>query len=98
MNGIDFVQPERLSRVTTSFNYIVDTDGQLLIAGQRYGHIDLSNGADVLAAGEFKLLDGTVIKINNASGHYKPYGPHAQEAFADSVLPVKPGSYYEVNR
>lgn len=35
-------------------------------------HSWLSQGEDVLAAGELKFNNGKLVEINNASGHYLP--------------------------
>lgn len=51
-----------------------------LIFGKRQGHINLSRGADVLAAGEAKFYQGAVKRIDNMSGHYRPTGTSAQSA------------------
>lgn len=53
-----------------------------LIIGRRKGggHISLSGGDPVIAAGEVKFVDGVVKSINNKSGHYKPSGKSAQQA------------------
>ena len=71
-----------------------------MLGNRRYGHIDLANGGDVLAAGEVRIVNGEVVSINNASGHYRPSGPTAQvaaeDAFASSGLPVRTGAYEEV--
>jgi hypothetical protein len=98
--GFHAVNPSSLSGVSGRYNYIVGTDGRLVIANRRFGHIDLANGGDVLAAGEFRIVQGEIRAINNASGHYKPFGPGAQaaaeEAFGNSGLLVRPGAYSEV--
>ncbi|PHS31217.1 MAG: hypothetical protein COA95_07180 [Methylophaga sp.] len=66
------------------FNYIVTMDGKLVLGrsglSQPNGHINLAQGADVLAAGEAKFVNGQLRTINNASGHYKPSGKTAQNA------------------
>jgi hypothetical protein len=65
----------------------------------KYGHIDLSNGAPVQAAGEFKVVGGEIRSINNASGHYKPAGPEAQaaaeNAFRTAGVKIAPNAYKE---
>jgi hypothetical protein len=59
-------------------NYVVTESGELILG--KSGHISLSQGADVLAAGEVKFVNGIPKFINNASGHYKPSGISAQNA------------------
>lgn len=44
------------------------------------GHIDLSGGKPVAAAGEFSVRNGQITKLDDASGHYKPSGSNAQSA------------------
>jgi len=59
-------------------NYVVTNSGELVIG--RTGHPSLSGGADVLAAGEARFVNGRLQSINNASGHYQPSGAAAQSA------------------
>lgn len=40
----------------------------------------LSLGADVMAAGEVRFVNGAVRSIDNASGHYRPTGASARQA------------------
>lgn len=61
---------DKLRSMTGTFQYVVGEDGRLLIG--RGGHIDLSRGSDVLAAGEVKIVQGEVRMFNNASGHFRP--------------------------
>ena len=42
------------------------------------GHIDLSNGEPIYAAGEVKVVSGKIKYIDNSSGHYLPIGPNAK--------------------
>ena len=56
-----------------TLNYVVTSDGELII-----GRID--RGRPVQAAGEVVIRDGKVKYINNASGHYDPKGPAARQA------------------
>ena len=99
-NGFQPIDPASLRNASGRYNYVVDTEGRLVLGNYRYGHIDLANGGGVLAAGEVRVVNGEVISINNASGHYRPSGPTAQvaaeDAFASSGLPVRPGAYGEV--
>jgi hypothetical protein len=59
-------------------NYVVSESGTLVVG--KTGHISLSRGGDVLAAGEVKFVNGEIRSINNASGHYRPSGESAQNA------------------
>lgn len=43
-------------------------------------HHDLARGGPVQAAGQASIHDGKWLALNNASGHYKPYGPSAKAA------------------
>jgi hypothetical protein len=58
--------------------YVVQESGELVIG--RTPHTSLSRGADVLAAGEVRFVNGTLRSIDNASGHYRPNGTAAQDA------------------
>ncbi|MHA7831416.1 MAG: hypothetical protein ACX93O_09965 [Flagellimonas sp.] len=57
------------TNVAQKWDYIVKTDGQILVGRK---HSWLSQGEDVLAAGELKFNNGKLVEINNASGHYMP--------------------------
>jgi hypothetical protein len=98
--GFQPINPSSLTNASGRYNYVVSTNGRLVLGNRRYGHIDLANGGDVLAAGEVRVVNGQVVSINNASGHYQPFGPSAQaaaeQAFGSSGLPVRPGAYTEV--
>lgn|GEM_PF-2508872 len=59
-------------------NYVVTESGELVLG--RTGHTSLSRGADVMAAGEARFVNGALNSINNASGHYRPSGKEASEA------------------
>ncbi|UCV08561.1 hypothetical protein [Dechloromonas denitrificans] len=59
-------------------NYVVTESGELIIG--KTGHISLSQGGDVLAAGEARFVNGNLRLINNSSGHYRPNGASAQSA------------------
>ncbi|WP_200157348.1 hypothetical protein [Allochromatium vinosum] len=59
-------------------NYVVTQSGELVIG--RTSHIILSRGADVLAVGEARFVNGGLRSIDNASGHYRPSGATAQSA------------------
>jgi hypothetical protein len=58
--------------------YVVTESGELVIG--RTGHISLSRGSAVLAAGEARFVNGELRVIDNASGHYQPKGLSAQNA------------------
>ncbi len=59
-------------------DYVVIISGELVLG--KSGHISLSGGADVLAAGEARFVKGVVSTIDNVSGHYRPSGLAAQSA------------------
>ena len=63
---------------TGKLDYVVLESGELVIG--RSGHISLSRGADVLAAGEARFFKGGVKQIDNFSGHYRPSGDAARAA------------------
>lgn len=98
--GFQSINPISLGSASGRYNYVVDSDGRLVLGNRRYGHIDLANGADVRAAGEVRV-NGEVVSINNASGHYQPSGSSAQaaaeKAFGSSGLRVRSGAYSEIN-
>lgn len=100
VNGFQAINPNSLSNASGRFNYTVLDDGSLVVANRRYGHIDLANGGDVLAAGEVHIVSGQIRSINNASGHYRPSGSSAQSAAENAFnaldLDVAPGAYREI--
>ncbi|NLR68737.1 hypothetical protein HGH92_30825 [Chitinophaga varians] len=51
------------------FDFIATQEGSVLLGRK---HTFLSGGADVLAAGELKIRGGTIVGVNNLSGHYLP--------------------------
>nr|WP_260393513.1 fibronectin type III domain-containing protein [Riemerella anatipestifer] len=57
------------TNVAQKWDYIIKTDGQILVGRK---HSWLSQGEDVLAAGEIKYNNGKLVEISNASGHYEP--------------------------
>ncbi|MBC3989278.1 hypothetical protein H8N00_10385 [Streptomyces sp. AC563] len=63
---------------------MVTGDGELVIGKRTAGHVNLAQGRDVLAAGEFKTKSGQVIHLDNKSGHYQSYGAHARKAAVDA--------------
>ena len=71
---------ENVQRVgyTGKLDYVVLESGDLVLG--RSGHISLSQGADVLAAGEARFFQGAVKRIDNMSGHYRPVGDSARDA------------------
>jgi len=58
--------------------YVVRATGELVIG--RTPHTSLSRGAEVLAAGEARFVNGALRSLDNASGHYRPSGASAQQA------------------
>ncbi|GAA1089348.1 polymorphic toxin-type HINT domain-containing protein [Nocardiopsis composta] len=67
-----------------NYAYVVTVDGELVIGKRTAGHVSLAQGRDVLAAGEFKTKGGKVVYLDNKSGHYRPYGAHAEKAAVDA--------------
>lgn len=52
------------------FDFVISKNGQLSLGA---GHHTLSGGAnEVRAAGQLKIYNGQVTRINNWSGHYQP--------------------------
>ncbi|MFI6850022.1 HINT domain-containing protein [Kitasatospora sp. NBC_00085] len=75
--------PGTVGTRTGNYQYVVLTDGTLLI-GKGDGHIALTKGAEVMAAGEVRFKSGRMTEVNNKSGHYKPRGINAQNAAVDA--------------
>ncbi|MFF2045905.1 polymorphic toxin-type HINT domain-containing protein, partial [Kitasatospora sp. NPDC058170] len=75
--------PGTVATRTGNYQYVVLTDGTLLI-GKGDGHIALTSGADVLAAGEVRFKSGRMTEVNNLSGHYKPTGSYAEAAAVEA--------------
>ncbi|WP_037571481.1 polymorphic toxin-type HINT domain-containing protein [Phaeacidiphilus oryzae] len=90
-----------LKNATGRFIYVLMENGDLRVTrlGGQYGHIDLAQGDDVAAAGEFKLYNGRLKEMDNRSGHYQPSGPDprmaAEEAFSQAGFDVGPNTYRE---
>ena len=57
------------TRADGDFDFVVLGDGTIIIGRD---HTFMSGGADVQAAGTLKLRDGTLIRVDNKSGHYVP--------------------------
>lgn len=66
------VPNERLQNVSGKFNYVVKEDGSLVVG--KTGHTSLTGGAPAQAAGEIKIVNGSVKSVDNASGHFQPVG------------------------
>jgi filamentous hemagglutinin len=90
--------------ITGRFNYVVTEAGKLVVGRTDSqivggGHIDLAGGKPVQAAGEVLIVKGKVLKVNNASGHYRPRGVSArvaaEKAFRDAGFDAT-GKYTEV--
>ena len=62
---------DNIARNTTNrYDFVITNDGKLVVG---YGHSNLSNGAQtVRAAGQIKIVNGSVREITNSSGHYQP--------------------------
>ena len=71
--------PGTVGQRTGNYQYVVLEDGTLRI-GKGDGHIALTRGGNVLAAGEVRVKSGRITEVNNLSGHYEPYGSNAEAA------------------
>ena len=67
VNG--FLEVYGSAQVAGKWDYVVKVDGEILIGRK---HSFMSQGLDVLAAGEVKFSNGKLVDINNLSGHYIP--------------------------
>lgn len=98
--GFTAVSPSQIAAASGRFNYVVPADSRLVIANRRHDHINLANGADAIAAGEVRVVNGQVVSIKNASGHYRQSCAGAQavaeKAFESSELVVRAGAYKEI--
>jgi len=59
------------SKFSGSADFVVTASGDLRV-GQ--SHAYLSGGGDVLSAGRATFKDGSLMRLDNWSGHYKPFG------------------------
>ncbi|MCP4460160.1 MAG: hypothetical protein GY816_19375 [Cytophagales bacterium] len=57
------------TQVAGKWDYIVKANGEIVVGRK---HSFMSQGSDVLAAGELKFSNGKLVDINNLSGHYVP--------------------------
>ncbi|MGP8304345.1 hypothetical protein ACTPOK_41920 [Streptomyces inhibens] len=81
-------KPERLKPIAPgtalsrpgTYAYVVRENGKLVVGTRTAGHLSLIRGDRVLAAGQFKTNGGEVVYLDNKSGHYRPYGVHAEKA------------------
>lgn len=64
--------------------YVVLESGELVIGKRTARHVSIAQGQKVVAAGEFKTKSGDVVYFDNKSGHYRPYGEHAEKAAVDA--------------
>ncbi|MEU9118857.1 hypothetical protein AB0C96_03180 [Streptomyces sp. NPDC048506] len=74
------IPPESVLGRSGNYAYVVLENGELVIGKRTAGHVSLARGERVLAAGEFKTKGGEVVYLDNKSGHYRPYGIHAEQA------------------
>ncbi len=69
--------------------YVIDYDGNLLVGAEGLNgitfHSNLSRGP-VTAAGKFSILDNDTIKLDNFSGHFKPYGEDIEKIVKHAFL------------
>ncbi len=80
---------EGKARAHGIYDYVITSDGELLIGSK---HSYMSKGESVRAAGELKIKNGKVVRIDNASGHYMPTPGEASrflEMFKEIGVDVK---------
>lgn len=85
LRDVPALTTDQALRMPANVLYVVKENGALIIARKPhdpggFGHVDLARGEKVIAAGEAKVLWGTVKYIDNASGHYLPNGDAAAGA------------------
>lgn len=99
----DIVRVSALLKVRGAkwFDYVVLENGTLVI-GERsvgQGHANLALGQKVQAGGQVQVSGGSIIEIDNASGHYLPQGPNARiaalKAFRGHGFQVPDRNYLE---
>ncbi len=101
LERVPMVSVSELHEATGRFVYVVLPSGELRVTriGSIYGHVDLAQGADVVAAGEVKMYRGSIKSIDNRSGHYQPKGLEprgaAEGAFRDAGFDVGENTYKE---
>ncbi|WP_432107028.1 putative T7SS-secreted protein [Streptomyces sp. AA1529] len=78
------INPGTVLSRSGNYAYVVTGEGELIIGKRTAGHVSLARGGDVLAAGEFKTKSGELVYLDNKSGHYQPYGTHAEKAAVDA--------------
>ncbi|WP_233295403.1 DUF4214 domain-containing protein [Massilia antarctica] len=100
---VPLLSKEQALRTPGKILYVVKEDGTLVIgrlnSNNLYGHFDLAKGGNVLAAGEGRIFSGQVKFLDNASGHYVPSGPSAQDAairaFTNAGFKVPDAAYVQ---
>jgi hypothetical protein len=85
LRDVPALTTDQALRMSANVLYVVKENGALIMARKPhdpggFGHVDLARGEKVIAAGEAKVLWGTVKYIDNASGHYLPNGDAAAAA------------------
>ncbi|MFF4952035.1 hypothetical protein ACWC2K_22975 [Streptomyces chattanoogensis] len=78
------ISPGQALARSGNYAYVVLENGELVIGKRTAGHVSLAQGGRVLAAGEFTTKGGAVVRLDNKSGHYRPYGAHARKAAVDA--------------
>ena len=81
-------RPSQLLRMRGGMlDYVVLEDGTLVmgILSPNEGHANLAGGARVRAAGQIRVSGGRIIEVDNASGHYLPVGPNAQNSAVEAL-------------
>lgn len=101
LDKVPLTKMDELHEATGRFAYVVLPDGTMRVTrlGDSFGHVDLAQGGQVIAAGEVKLRQGNIKSIDNRSGHYQPKGPEArtaaEEAFRGAGFEVGENTYKE---
>jgi hypothetical protein len=94
-NGSWHLGDELVPLENNSYMYIIDAENNIRyvpipLPGDRYiVHTQLAGGQKVLGAGEFRVENGVIIRINTASGHYQPspeYIAYAKGVFTEKGL------------
>lgn len=85
LRDVPALTTDQALRMPANVLYVVKENGALIMARKPHdpgglGDVDLARGEKVIAAGEAKVLWGTVKYIDNASGHYLPNGDAAAAA------------------
>ncbi|SEN10639.1 hypothetical protein SAMN05421856_11632 [Chryseobacterium taichungense] len=67
------------TKASETLDFVITQAGETLLGRK---HTFLSKGADVFAAGELKMRNGSIVSINNLSRHYIP-SPNVANTYLD---------------